>query len=743
MRQIELIDKFEPREYQQTIFAKAINKNTFVVLPTGLGKTVIALMLSVFYFNKTGKKILFLAPTKPLVEQQKKSFEKFIENKDKFNFITILGTTPPSKREELYRQNDFIFSTPQLIENDIISKKINRDDFCFVVFDEAHRAMGNYAYCFIAKEFSQNQNLKSLSLSASPGTKKEIIEEVMSNLFIEHLEIKKSNDWDIEKYTHKTEVKKEIVEIGEEFFEVLEFLNKTYEKQLAKLKAMGFFQEKRFSKYDKLTKTDLLEFQAHLRALVAQRRLSDDIWKAISISAGLMKLDHGIELFSSQEVESSYNYFLGLFQKDTSKAVENLKMTIEFRQAFDKIRELKNNGTKHPKLIKLGEILKTRTQENKRKIKAVVFDVDGVILDSVKLKKKCFEKTLKKLKINKKEGMRILNSTIGRRKIFEKIKKEIISDLNIEETINNHTKLIKDCFNDIEEIEHVKEFIKNNHEKYLFFTNTLMPKNELEKLFSKKDLHKYFKDLFTIDEGDKVSNMNQILYKYNLKKEEIIFFDDLKFNVDTINEFGIHSVLFDEKTNIENEIRAYENPLRVIVFNSYRDTANKIDFELNKIEGVTSSIFVGQRRVGEINFSQKKQKEIIEDFRSGKLNVIVSTSVGEEGLDIPQVDLVVFYEPIPSAIRMIQRIGRTGRFRKGEAIILITNGTRELTVKYIADAKEKSMYKALELIKKELERRSLYDFEYRQESKKEIIEIDEKEFEKLQKNLEFEFESDL
>jgi len=72
-----------------------------------------------------------------------------------------------------------------------------------------------------------------------------------------------------------------------------------------------------------------------------------------------------------------------------------------------------------------------------------------------------------------------------------------------------------------------------------------------------------------------------------------------------------------------------------------------------------------------------QQKQIIEDFRSGKFNILVASSIGEEGLDIPSVDVVVFYEPIPNEIRNIQRRGRTGRFRTGEIYILVTKATKD------------------------------------------------------------------
>ena len=90
---------------------------------------------------------------------------------------------------------------------------------------------------------------------------------------------------------------------------------------------------------------------------------------------------------------------------------------------------------------------------------------------------------------------------------------------------------------------------------------------------------------------------------------------------------------------------------------------------------------------------------MIEKFRAGEINVLVATSIAEEGLDIPEVNEVIFYEPIPSAIRTIQRTGRTARLSKGKLKILVTKKTLDEVFHYAAYHKEKKMYKAIETIK--------------------------------------------
>src|SRR3989338_3875021 len=106
-----------------------------------------------------------------------------------------------------------------------------------------------------------------------------------------------------------------------------------------------------------------------------------------------------------------------------------------------------------------------------------------------------------------------------------------------------------------------------------------------------------------------------------------------------------HPKLIELQKIVENEINANKN-IKIMVFNQYRDNALDIIEKLNKISNVKSKIFVGQQKKGETGLSQKEQKQMLDDFRNGLFNVLVATSIGEEGLDIPKVDLVIFYEPI-------------------------------------------------------------------------------------------------
>ena len=532
MKKIKLVKNFEPRIYQQSIFASSVNKNTLVVLPTGLGKTIVAIMSCVFYFNKTNKKVLFLAPTKPLVEQQEKSFKSFFANSSDFSFQVLTGLVSPKKRADLYSKADFVFSTPQLVENDIINAIITPQDFCLIVIDEAHRGTGNYAYTFIAEEFDK-ANAKILALTASPGTTKEEILQIKSNLKIEHIEVRKSDDSDVAPYVNKTEITQVKVDLSDDLKKIKESFNRVYAKRILEVKNLGYLQGKNSKT---ITKTDLLELQNYLRALASQKTSDENVWKGISISAGLMKLSYGIELFESQDFEVCHNYFYNFFRdgKNESKAVLELTLDVEFREAFESLSALVKSGVIHPKFAKL---------------------------------------------------------------------------------------------------------------------------------------------------------------------EELVF-----------GEFS--------KTK----------DLRIIIFSQYRETASRIVKELSKVKEIKPVLFVGQAKKTEKGLSQKEQKDVLEKFKIGDYNILVSTSVGEEGLDIAKVDVVIFYEPVPSAIRSIQRIGRTGRFKKGKAYVLMTNGTRDIVTNIIANAKEKRMYQVLS----ELQSSSATGLQsYLKESK----EFEEKKVEKEALNL--------
>jgi Fanconi anemia group M protein len=139
---------------------------------------------------------------------------------------------------------------------------------------------------------------------------------------------------------------------------------------------------------------------------------------------------------------------------------------------------------------------------------------------------------------------------------------------------------------------------------------------------------------------------------------------------------------------------------KVLIFTEYRDTVELLTEKLNSIEGVVADRFIGQSGTGSRKgMNQKQQLAQLQRFREGDINVLIATSVGEEGLDVPAADLVILYEPVPSAIRTIQRRGRTARQRDGEVHILITKDTRDVFVYRASKLREEKMYTLLDRIK--------------------------------------------
>lgn len=148
-----------------------------------------------------------------------------------------------------------------------------------------------------------------------------------------------------------------------------------------------------------------------------------------------------------------------------------------------------------------------------------------------------------------------------------------------------------------------------------------------------------------------------------------------------------------------------DDKAKIIVFANYRDTVSILSGALEDVKGCRVSEFVGQAsKWGAEGLSPKQQVDRLQDFRSGNSNVLVATSVGEEGLDIPSADLVIFYEPISSEIRTIQRRGRTGRRREGEVVVLIAEGTRDEGARAAAAKRESFMHKSVRRVGRELQR---------------------------------------
>jgi len=348
----------EEREYQNIIAEKASMKNTLVVLPTGMGKTIVALLVAVNRLEKFPEsKILITAPTRPLNAQHKKFFEK-LTNISELEISLITGKVLPKMRAKIYKDSRIVVATPQTIENDLMNERIRLDDFSLIVFDEAHRAVKDYAYPLIAKKYMlQAKNPLILGLTASPGGSYERIEEINKNLFIEQIEIRTETEKDVEPYVKTIEKEFIYVDFPEEFKKVQELLKEIKKEDIYWLREHHFLRTYIGSK------GELLELQNKIAKQYHSGSRNFSLMWAMIRTASAIKVEHALDLLETQGISFLYDYLerLKKSKKQTDVRIfKNEKMV----GALKIIEDLQRKGVDHPKLKKILSITKDLLKEN-------------------------------------------------------------------------------------------------------------------------------------------------------------------------------------------------------------------------------------------------------------------------------------------------------------------------------------------------------------------------------------------
>ena len=325
-----------PRAYQLAIYNSILDSgNTLVVLPTGLGKTLIAAML----INKkmTEGRCLFLAPTKPLVKQHFNSLKEVI-GVDEDILTIVTGELKPDKRVEEYDKK-IIISTPQTIENDLEKGRL-LPEFTLCIVDEAHRSVGNYAYTYVAQRLNESGCL-IVGLTASPGGKRERIEEVMSALFIKNIEIRTSEDEDVKPYVQQSYVKWIPIVLSPTLKLIKITLEELISKYAHNLGSLGFPPPlKHKGKFMELRQR-ILDFPHAVK------------YQAIMHYSVLLHLLHMLELIETQGVFALRSYMEKMKEKESKSAILLLKET-----NFTKIKQLCDTKEEHPKLKVLIDLVK-------------------------------------------------------------------------------------------------------------------------------------------------------------------------------------------------------------------------------------------------------------------------------------------------------------------------------------------------------------------------------------------------
>ncbi len=376
----------EPRKYQEDIFDVIKDKNSLVVLPTGTGKTLIAIMVVVDKFKKNPlQKIVILAPTRPLVEQHLATFQKMLP--DGWADMQIFtGKTNAENRKKIWQTAEFIFSTPQCIANDIRKELYKLDEVSLLVLDEAHRCLKNYAYNKVAARYKmQNDMSQVLALTASPGGDKESIQNVCNNMNIEVVEVRTRDSPDVKPYLQELDFAKIFVDFPPEFMEMKILLDGIYDDRVNELKARKLL-------FGYGNKVMLLKLQSRLMNELKRGKKDGNKMLGVSSCAQALKVSHAIELLETQTLTSFVEYMRDLFKQSAekkSRGVQKLTSDARFTRAYSLAL---SSGIEHPKLEELKIQVKDKMfedpsskiivfaqfRETINKIKDVLNVIDGV-----------------------------------------------------------------------------------------------------------------------------------------------------------------------------------------------------------------------------------------------------------------------------------------------------------------------------------------------------------------------------
>ena len=329
----------EKRDYQVNLANQAIDENCIVVLPTGLGKTTVALHVIAEYLSKGNGGVLFMAPTRVLVNQH---FEFLKESLTLDDVSLVTGEDSIQKRTKSWN-NSIVCATPEITKNDLDRQLISPKQFDLVIFDEVHRTVGDYAYSGIAERFD-NSSARILGMTATLPSEKEKATEILKRLRISNVAERTENSPDVKPYTQETNTEWIKVDLPPEL------------KAIQKLLKLALDE-----RYDLLRKNGInLAAQQSLSALLRirqfvlnqNRRSAKPLFTAIRIHYALNILEaHGITPFLK---------FCDRARVKKGAGVKELfEVDPNFTRAIHLAKESQSRGIEHSKIPKLKEIIES------------------------------------------------------------------------------------------------------------------------------------------------------------------------------------------------------------------------------------------------------------------------------------------------------------------------------------------------------------------------------------------------
>ena len=332
-------NSIELRDYQVNLANQAIQENCIVVLPTGLGKTAIALHVISDYLMKGHGAILFLAPTRVLVNQHYKFLKDNLTIED---IAIITGEDTLQKRTKLWN-NSIICATPEITKNDFERKIVAPEQFNLVIFDEVHRTVGDYAYSGIAQRFEES-TARILGMTATLPSEKEKATEILTRLRIASVAQRTEDSPDVKPYTQETNTQWINVELPPEMKAIQTLLKIALDERYEILRKNGI----------QLANQQSLSALLRIRQFVLNqnRRSAKPLFTAIRIHYALNILEaHGITPFLK---------FCERTQKKKGAGIKELfEVDPNFTRAIHLAKEANSRGIEHSKLPKLKEIIES------------------------------------------------------------------------------------------------------------------------------------------------------------------------------------------------------------------------------------------------------------------------------------------------------------------------------------------------------------------------------------------------
>ncbi|XP_068662267.1 DEAD-box ATP-dependent RNA helicase FANCM isoform X4 [Aristolochia californica] len=356
------------RDYQFNIAKTALFSNTLVALPTGLGKTLIAavVMYNFFRWFPEGK-IVFAAPSRPLVLQQIEACHNIVGIPQEWT-MDMTGQMSPSKRSKFWIVKRVFFVTPQVLEKDIQAGTCLMRQLVLLVIDEAHRAMGNYAYCVAVRELmAVPVHLRILALTATPGSKQSTIQNVIDNLYISTLEYRNEDDHDVSPYVHNRKLELMEVPMGNDAVKISIMLLEIVQPFASRLCALGVLGKR---DYATLSPCELLNSRDKFRQAPPMSLPHAKHGEIEAYFGVLITLYHIRKLLSSHGIRPAYEMLeekmqQGSFARVMARNERIWKAKLLMQQSL-------SHGAPNPKLLKMIDVLLDHFKTNDPKDSRVI-----------------------------------------------------------------------------------------------------------------------------------------------------------------------------------------------------------------------------------------------------------------------------------------------------------------------------------------------------------------------------------